>query len=188
MKSSPNLDFNKIFSKKPKILMVVSNSDRKVYESISGCVGNFVNDMRPVVFVTFKYSYKFIMNFLQKKDIDTDLVIVIDTVTRQWIRRDSNFNCIYLNMPLSLTDISVALDSVLSLMDNPDLKKGVLVLDSLDNITKIDHNLAVVRFVNFILTKAKQQGFNCMVTSSDKIKKSVIYKEVLEFSDVLKKL
>ena len=103
-----------------------------------------------IIIISVTRPGKNILKEMEEKDISTDSIVVLDTVTKtQKKDTEDTENIHYIDNPSSLTQIPIAIDK--------EMKKGgtVIIVDSINSLLIHNDEKILKKFVHGILTKTR---------------------------------
>jgi len=153
-----------------------------------GIIKIFQKDIKKkkVIYVTTNKPYNHIINLFKKKNIDTDNILFIDCISMQVMPSEAKKeikNCIFIKGPAYITDISIAINKAITLIQG----EKVLVLDSLSALLIYNSEDVVGKFSNFVINKMRVNDISTimLILGSDVDRK--IIKTIESFVDEVKK-
>ena len=157
------------------ILVIV---DAKKYQKTNLELIKFlVNEEKtPGVYVTLNKPYEVILRTFQNSNIDTRLIIFIDTVSGQTGKKK---NCLYIGSPEKLSDISVAMDQAVKALP----KEKFVFFDSINTLTVFNKPVTVARFVHFLAGKMREWKIKGIIISLEKGIDEVLINELTALAD-----
>jgi len=157
--------------------------DAKNYAKTNlGIIKQLTKEQTPGVYVTLSKPYETIFETMQKKGIDTRLIIFIDAVTKTAggeLRKEEN--CLYIGSPERLSDISIAMDQAVTALPSA---KRFLFFDSLSILLIYSQPKTVARFIHFLAGKMRVWKVKGIIISLRREKDDALIKELMQFCDV----
>ncbi len=109
------------------------------------------------VMVSVTRTYDILTKEFESRKIDSKKVFVIDAITTAALRRaqtNEPDNCLYVNSPSALNDMSIFLDKALDKWQ----EARFLVFDSLATFLIFNQFETTVKFFSFVFSKARKRG------------------------------
>lgn len=144
-------------------------------------VKHLTEKQTPGVYVTLSKPYETMLKTMQKKGIDTRLVIFIDAVTKTAggkLKKEKN--CLYIGSPERLSDISIAMDQAVRILPSA---KRFLFFDSLSVLLIYSQPRTVARFIHFLAGKMRVWKVKGIIISLRREKDDILIKELVQFCD-----
>jgi hypothetical protein len=140
-----------------------------------------VNEKKsPVVYICIDKPYSSIKRVLDKEEIDSKIIIFIDTVTLMSGTQPKDDKCVYIRSPENLTDISIAISQAISSLSG---NKTFIIVDSLSTLLVYNNIHTVLKFVHIINAKIKQYGAKGLAISAKKGADDDFINQVFQFFD-----
>jgi KaiC/GvpD/RAD55 family RecA-like ATPase len=137
---------------------------------------------RSGVYVTINKPYVTMKAILEKEKINTKLIIFIDAITKLTkgsTKKDEN--CLYLDNPQSLTDISVAITEALNSIK---AENKFIFLDSLSTLLIYNHAGTIAKFVHFLTGRMRTWGIDGIIISLESESDKALIAKLSQFCDV----
>ncbi len=155
----------------------------KYQKTNMGIIKQLVNNEKvPGVYVTLNKPFRIIKDILKKDDINSDMIIFIDAVTKTSggeIKKTDN--CLFIGSPENLSDISIAMDQAVRAV--PSEEKFVF-FDSLNTLLIYNKVATVARFIHFLAGKMRVWKVRGIIVSLQKEKNKELIDELMQFCDV----
>ncbi len=108
------------------------------------------------VYVSLAHPQSRLLSILKQEEVDTQKLYVADAASMQGGgMHASSERVVYVHAPHNLTDVSVAIDALLSRLQG---RKKVVVIDSLSTLLAHHSPRKVHRFASFLISKLRAQG------------------------------
>lgn len=177
------LEVKETFRKEVKSLkdyILFITVDAKNYQkTVIDVVKFLVNEQgTPGVYVTLNKPYDIMQRILASSNIDTRLVIFIDSASRTEARKVEN--CLYVGNPEKLSDMSVAMDQAIKSL--PTIEK-FLIFDSVNTLSIFNKPATVARFVHFLTAKMREWKIKGIIITLEKETEQALLDEITQFSD-----
>ena len=118
--------------------------------------------------------------FKQNK-IDSRLIIFIDGITKVPEDKKRVKNCLYVDSPEKLSDISVAMDQAVNALPT---KEKFIFFDSINTLQVFNKPGTVARFVYFLASKIREWKIKGVIISIKKGSDRSLIDELTQFCDV----
>ena len=118
--------------------------------------------------------------FKQNK-IDSRLIIFIDGITKVPEDKKRVKNCLYVDSPEKLSDISVAMDQAVKALPT---KEKFMFFDSINTLQVFNKPGTVARFVYFLASKIREWKIKGVIISIKKGSDRSLIDELTQFCDV----
>lgn len=132
------------------------------------------------LFVTVNEPYNKVVKLMKKSNVDTSRVLFIDCITKTGGGNITESpNCIYLDSPSNLTELSISISEALESMG----ENKFLFVDALSTLIIYNKPQSFAKFAHFAMTKAKtSETLGIFVMVDGEIEKNV-FTQVEQFSD-----
>lgn len=141
----------------------------------------FVNERKiSGVYITVNKPYQTLVNFFNKNGINTNRIFFIDMITKLSGDQPNRIdNCLFMESPESLTDLSIALTEVIKSIQGDKF----IFLDTLSTLL-IYHELGTVtKFAHFLTNKMRVWMVKGVIISLIKETKPSLEAELTQFCD-----
>ncbi len=139
-----------------------------------------------VIYVTANRSYNHLTNFFKSKGFDTSNFFFIDCTgaVENNIENSKVENCIFVNSPQNLTEISIAIHELAEEI------KGdkALLLDSLSTLLLYNDAEVIGKFSHFFINKLNLSGINTIILALESDINNDIIKRLEAMSDEVVKI
>jgi len=105
-----------------------------------------------VVIVTMNEPYRSLNRKLRNLGVETKKMIFIDAIAEHGGKIEAKGNCIFVNNPSNLTDLSIAIDGALNALKEFDV---ILMFDSISLLSKYNKPDEVFKFFHFLVSKIR---------------------------------
>jgi len=137
----------------------------------------------PGVYVTLNKPFETIKSVLEKDGVDTRMIIFIDAVTKNaGGKAPKNKNCLFINNPENLSDISIAMDQAVRALPS---KEKFLFFDSLSTLLLYNNVETVARFIHFLAGKMRDWKVKGIIISLKRKADKELIEELSPFCDVI---
>lgn len=150
-------------------------------EAITQILRVLCNDQKqPGIYVTVNRPYDILHSELLRKGIDDSRLIVVDAVTRIVDRAAvAAGNCVFLDSPQNLTDISIALTEAARRLP----EGSFLFLDSLSTLLVYNDSQNVSQFAHFLTLKMRQLRLGGVLLALRKHTDEKVITELAQYCD-----
>lgn len=163
---------------KPQVIAVAFSS-REYNEELTNLVRLLSDNYRAICYVSVNTVYNELINKLSKSGIDISRIFFIDAITKTFSREQvDSENCIFVDSPNSLTDISRHATEFLS-----SNKFDCFLFDSLSTMIIYEKSIAVTRFVHFMIENFRQYKCSAVFTILESDVESDFMKHIGLFVD-----
>jgi len=132
-------------------------------------------------YVSINRPYSNVIDNLKNRDIKTDNIFFIDCITKSLGGKlPEDKNCVFVDSPSHLTDISVALHEFFTSSGE---KNRFLYIDSLSTLTIHNQLDSVLKFVHYVTGKMRIFGFNGIMLSLHEESDKKLISELGQFCD-----
>ena len=133
------------------------------------------------IYITVNRPYQQIISLLKKNNIDTSAIFFIDAVTKETGGSEVQVNnCIFLDSPTNLTDITIALHKAVELMGN---KKKFIFFDTLSTLLIYNNGQTVVKFAHFLTGRMREWNTKGIIISIQKEMDEKLTSQLIQFCD-----
>lgn len=140
----------------------------------------------PGVYVTLNKPYATLIKLFQAHQINTDMVIFIDAVTKTAGGAvEKTDTCLYIGSPQNLSDVSMAMDQAIRAI--PSTEK-FLFFDSLNTLLLYNKPATVAQFIHFLSSKMRIWKVKGIIISLQKDSNKELLDELSQFCDVVMEL
>jgi KaiC/GvpD/RAD55 family RecA-like ATPase len=134
----------------------------------------------PGIYVTVNKPYATLVNSFKKNGVDVSNLFFIDLVTKLTEERPRSVdNCLFMEGPESLTDLSIALGEAVNSIPGDKF----IFLDTLSTLLIYNKAKTVTKFAHFLTSKIRGWGIKGIIISLSKETKSELQAELAQFSD-----
>lgn len=131
--------------------------------------GNYIAVSRP---------YSDISALLRKNSIDPDGLFFIDCISRDTGGEVEAHNCVYIDSPQHLTDLSIAMQELFA------MKHGeFVVIDSVNTLSIYNDRERLMKFMHFMSTKIRLHELKGVMISLHKGTDPAFISEIAQFCD-----
>ena len=141
----------------------------KILVNKMGYKGGYISVNRP---------YQNLTILLNNNKINPKSLFFIDCVSRQVKEQDDVKNCVFIDAPTNLTEISIAADNVLR-----DKGKRFIFIDSLDTLTLYNNAETVIRFAHNLINKMRMHNTSGVILSLHDDTDKKMIDELAQFCD-----
>lgn len=117
------------------------------------------------VYVTLNRPYSVLTKILEKNNISTDKLYFIDCITKTLGTENEEKKCIFLENPQNLTNITIAIEEIMSTI--PSNNKSLFV-DPLSTLLIYNRGETISKFLHFLTGKIRVLNLNGVLFSSKK--------------------
>ncbi len=141
----------------------------------------FVNKRKmPGIYITVNKPYKTIVPYLEQKGINTKKLFFIDLITSEISEATEKIdNCLFMESPKSLTDLSIALSEAVKSMPGDKF----IFLDTLSTLLVYNQLTTVTKFAHFLTSKMRQWDINGLLVSMEKETDPNLQAQLAQFCD-----
>ena len=163
------------------IVLVTVNP--KVYQKSNlEIISLLVNEQKtPGVYVTLNKPFDVMIRLFKQNNIDTRLVIFIDGITQVGGGKKRVKNCLFIESPEKLSDISVAMDQAVKTLPT---KEKFIFFDSINTLQVFNKPGTVARFVYFLASKIREWKIKGIIISVKKGSDEALINELVQFCDL----
>ena len=136
----------------------------------------------PGVYVTLNRSFETVAERLKKRNVDTEMIIFIDAVTKTaGGKLEKTEKCLFIGNPENVSDISMAMDQAVRAIPE---KEKFLFFDSLNTLLLYNQPATVAKFIHFISTKMRVWKVKGIIISLEKESDKELIDELSQFCDI----
>lgn len=117
------------------------------------------------VYVTLNRPYQVLTKILEKNNIDTDKLFFIDCITKTIEPENEEKKCLFLENPQNLTNITIAIEEIMSTIQS---KNKSLFVDPLSTLLIYNRTETVSKFLHFLTGKIRVLNLNGVLLSTEK--------------------
>lgn len=158
------------------LITVDAKNYQKTVLDLMKCLLNEQNI--PGVYVTLNKPYEIMQRTFAVNNIDSRLLIFIDSASRTEPKKVGN--CLYIGSPEKLSDISVAMDQAVKALPGDD---KFLIFDSLNTLNIFNKTATVARFIYFLTSKLREWKIKGIIITLEKETEQSLLDELTQFSD-----
>ncbi|HLC96391.1 MAG TPA: hypothetical protein VJH97_03655 [Candidatus Nanoarchaeia archaeon] len=137
----------------------------------------------PGVYVTLNKPFKSMIAVFKKENIDADMVIFIDAVTKTvGGELQKTDKCLYIGSPENLSDVSIAMEQAVMALPS---KERFVFFDSLSTLLMFNDVTTVAKFIHFLAGKMRVWGVEGVIVSLRKEKDKALIDELTQFCDAI---
>ena len=173
-------DIREMFDKdKDDVVLIVVPAARyaQVNQDILSYLCNEMNYM--CIYATVNMPYKVIAKTLSSKKINTDNIFFVDAVSGVSVKNDAK-NCIFINSPQSLTEISIAMSQAVNGIKE---RQKFVFLDSITTLMMYNSHTSVARFAHFLASKIREWNIKGFMITMQKETDEQFISELTQFCD-----
>ncbi len=139
-------------------------------------------DGTPGVYVTLNKPFSTMEALFKKNNVDTEMIIFIDAVTRTTGGSTEKTNkCLFIGSPENLSDISLAMDQAVRAIPG---EKKFLFFDSLSTLLIYNKPATVAKFIHFLSGKMRMWRVKGIIISLEKESDKELLSELSQFCDI----
>ncbi len=132
------------------------------------------------VYVTLNRPYSMLTKILEKNNINTDKLFFIDCITKKSGTENEGKKCIFLENPQNLTNITIAIEEVMSTIQS---KNKSLFVDPLSTLLIYNRGETISKFLHFLTGKIRVLNLNGILLSTEKELDSEFADQLEQFVD-----
>ena len=132
------------------------------------------------VYVTLNRPYSVLTKILEKNNINTDKLFFIDCITKKSGTENEEKKCIFLENPQNLTNITIAIEEVMSTIQS---KNKSLFVDPLSTLLIYNRGETISKFLHFLTGKIRVLNLNGVLLSTEKELDSEFADQLEQFVD-----
>ena len=162
--------------------MALVTVNNKVYQKSNLEILKFlVNEQKtPGIYVTLNKPFDVMQRLFKQNKIDDRFVIFIDVISK--VSKDKRVkNCLFIESPERLSDISVAMDQAVKALPT---KKRFIFFDSINTLQVFNKSGTVARFVYFLSSKIREWKIKGIIISIKKGSDESLINELTQFCDI----
>jgi len=135
-----------------------------------------------VLVISLNQPYDTLKRSYEKNGVSMEKVFIIDTVTKYAMGRDhgSVDNCRFLNNPADLTDLGIAVTTVLGTLKG---QKVSLLFDSVNAMLIYISSQNIMKFIHFVTTKLRLMDFSGIFLAVEKGLDPEVFTQLMLFVD-----
>lgn len=173
--------FKKEVSGLSDYVALVTVSAKTYQESNIEIVGFLVDEQKiPGIYVTLNKPYDAVQRLLKGKNVNLDMVIFIDCITKVPENMKRQKNCLFIGSPEKLSDISVAMDQAVKSLPT---KEKFIFFDSINTLQLFNKPGTVARFIYFLAGKIREWKIKGIIISLKKGTDDSLLNELVQFCD-----
>ena len=164
--------------------VALATVDAEHYQQTNIDLVKFLTDIdgTPGVYVTLNKPFSTMEALFKKNNVNTDMIIFIDAVTRTTGGSTEKTNkCLFIGSPENLSDISLAMDQAVRAI--PGVKK-FLFFDSLSTLLIYNKPATVAKFIHFLSGKMRMWKVKGIIISLEKESDKELLSELSQFCDI----
>ena len=141
-----------------------------------------VNEQKiPGIYITVNKPYLDLIHIFSKNDIKFDHIFIIDAITKATGSEPPDAkNCIFLDGPTNLTDLTIALRQAVDLMKD---KNKFIFFDALSTLLIYNPEKTVVKFAHFLTGRIREWDAQGILISIDKDMNETLKSQLIQFCD-----
>jgi KaiC/GvpD/RAD55 family RecA-like ATPase len=132
------------------------------------------------VYVTLSRPYSVLIKILEKNNINTDKLFFIDCITKTIGTENEEKKCLFLENPQNLTNITIAIEEIISTIPS---KNKSLFVDPLSTLLIYNQAETVSKFLHFLTGKIRILNLNGVLLSTEKEHDSEFADQMEQFVD-----
>lgn len=133
------------------------------------------------VYITINRPYQNLLEIFKKNGVPVDHIFFIDAITKMTGGKETDApNCIFLDSPTNLTDITIAVKQAISLMG--DAKKFIFV-DALSTLLIYNEGQTVIKFAHFLTGRMREWKTEGIIISIQKEMDERLTSQLIQFCD-----
>ncbi len=117
------------------------------------------------IYVTLNRSYESLIKILEKHNIKTDKLFFLDCVTKTLDAKKEEKQCLFLENPQNLTNITIAIDEIVKTMPS---KNKSLFIDSMSTLLIYNRVETVSKFMHVLTGKIRVLNLNGVIFAIEK--------------------
>jgi len=117
------------------------------------------------VYVTLNRPYSLLTKILEKNNINTDKLFFIDCITKTLGLEKDNKKCLFLENPQNLTNITIAIDEISSVIPS---KNKLLLVDPMGTLLIYNRAETVSKFLHILTGKIRVLNLNGVLFATEK--------------------
>ena len=133
------------------------------------------------VYITVNRPYHNLVSILKAAKINAENLFVIDAVTIATGGRPTpENNCIFLDSPTNLTDITIALRQAMEVLKD---KKKFIFFDTLSTLLIYNQSNSVIKFAHFLTGRMREWETTGIIISIEKEMQESMLNQLTQFCD-----
>ena len=133
------------------------------------------------IYITVNRPYHNLISILKDNKINTDNLFVIDAITLSTGGHPSDEkNCIFLDSPTNLTDITIALRQAVDVLKD---KKKFIFFDTLSTLLIYNQSNSVIKFAHFLTGRMREWDTTGVILSIEKEMNETLINQLTQFCD-----
>lgn len=162
------------------VLLYLVSAETYVQENIS-LLKKLVDQKMKGIYITINRPYQSLVEMFKKNGISLDQIFFIDAITKMTGGKEADVpNCIFLDSPTNLTDITIAVKQAVTLMG--DVKKFIFI-DALSTLLIYNEGQTVVRFAHFLTGRIRDWKAEGIIISIKKEMDERLTSQLTQFCD-----
>ncbi|MBM3199752.1 hypothetical protein FJZ53_02355 [Candidatus Woesearchaeota archaeon] len=162
--------------------ILLNGEAKELKQAMLSLVSYFLQTNKAIIFMTVDEPYAELDSRLKKMELETRKILFIDAISRPYSALESIGNCIFVNNPSNLTDMSIAVDGAMNALEDTGY---VLIFDSLSVLTLYNHPQETLRFFHFLVSKIKASNTKGIFMFSGSKQKDLL-EDMNQFCDLVK--
>ena len=174
-------NFKKAVKNLENYLVLVTVNSHAYEKSNLEILKLLVNEQKtPGVYVTLNKPFEIMQRLFKQNKIDERFVIFIDGITKVPGNNKKIKNCLFIESPEKLSDISVAMDQAVNALPT---KEKFIFFDSINTLQVFNKPGTVARFVYFLASKIREWKIKGVIISIKKGSDESLTNELVQFCD-----
>lgn len=133
------------------------------------------------IYITINRPYQNLMEIFNKNGINTQNIFFIDAITKMTGGKETEAkNCLFLDSPSNLTDITIAMRQAVKLMG--DVKKFIF-FDALSTLLIYNQGGSVIKFAHFLTGRIRDWKAEGVIISVQKEMDEKLTSQLIQFCD-----
>lgn len=158
------------------VILVIPNE--KYAESIVEIARSLASDYKKICYVNLNRPYSTLINIFESQDIDSNRFFFIDGVTKKTDEAKKVHNCLYVDAPNALTQLSLGINKLFKT-----LKPEILLFDSISTILIYEKASTVTKFMHHLIGKIRSIDCIAIFTALEEGTISDLMKDLHMFTD-----
>ena len=104
---------------------------------------------KKICYVSLSKPFLSLQTTLKKTRLNADSIFILDLITRSVFEPKETDNCVYLDSPENLTDVSIVISEILK----QDI--DIIIFDSISTFLIYKESKPIIKFIHNIITKIK---------------------------------
>jgi hypothetical protein len=117
------------------------------------------------VYVTLNRPYSVLKKILEKNNFNTDKLLFIDCITKTVESENEDKKCLFLENPQNLTNITIAIDEIMSVIPS---KNKSLFVDPMGSLLIYNRAETVSKFMHVLTGKIRVLNLNGVILATEK--------------------